>query len=156
MRSIRTIEKETLFLAALAGTGNVTVACEKAGICRRAAYQWRSDQASFRTAWDDALESAADLLEEEARRRAADGWEENVYKNGELVGTIRHYSDVLLIFLLKGIRPYKYRERIQLDINGLDQELARARELLGLSDEEAEQLKALAVAEAESVVKGKR
>ncbi len=156
MRTVCTPKKAQLFLAALAETGNVTVSCQKADLKRRAIYAFRATDESFRAAWDEAVEAAADLLEEEARRRAADGWEENVYKNGELIGTIRHYSDVLLIFLLKGIRPYKYRERVQLDINGLDRELERARELFGLSDEEAERLKMLAVAEAETVVRGRK
>ena len=34
------------------------------------------------------------------------GW----YK-GKAGGTVREYSDLLLIFLLKGMRPEKYRER---------------------------------------------
>ena len=29
------------------------------------------------------------------------------------MGTVREYSDTLLIFLLKGIMPNKYRDRVQ-------------------------------------------
>jgi len=36
-----------------------------------------------------------------------------VYHGGKRVGFIREYSDVLLIFLLKGLRPAKYRERVE-------------------------------------------
>ncbi len=62
-------------------------------------------------AFATAREEAADRLEREAIRRAVDGAEKPVYQAGKLVGTIREYSDTLLIFTLKGLRPEKYRER---------------------------------------------
>ncbi|MBX6773030.1 MAG: hypothetical protein IRY83_14975 [Chloroflexi bacterium] len=55
-----------------------------------------------------------DALEAEAWRRAVDGVERPVYQNGQRVGAVREYSDTLLIFLLKGGRPQKYRERYEL------------------------------------------
>ena len=36
---------------------------------------------------------------------------------GQAGGTVREYSDTLLIFLLKGMKPEKYRERYQVDHN---------------------------------------
>jgi hypothetical protein len=33
-----------------------------------------------------------------------------VFQGGKQVGTVRKYSDTLLMFLLKGIRPQKWRE----------------------------------------------
>ena len=62
---------------------------------------------------DHAREGAADTLEAEARRRAIEGVEEPVFHKGEQVGTLRKYSDVLLIFLLKGARPERYRDNYQ-------------------------------------------
>ena len=80
--------------------------------------------AHFDAAFEDAMEEAADLLESEARRRAHDGVEEPVFGSlggnqgsGE-VGRIRKYSDTLLIFLLKGARPDKYRERQEHQVTG--------------------------------------
>ncbi len=59
--------------------------------------------------------AAADLLESEAYKRAVHGWNEPVgWYMGQAGGMVRKYSDVLLIFLLKGIRPDKYRERVEL------------------------------------------
>jgi hypothetical protein len=55
---------------------------------------------------------AADLLEDEAFRRAHQGIDKPVFQGKELVGVIREYSDTLLIFLLKGCRPDKYRDRV--------------------------------------------
>jgi hypothetical protein len=80
------------FLAALEQTGSVTEAAAAAQISRRAAYNARSDHPAFGKQWDEALDVSADALEDEARRRAFAG------------------SDVLLMFLLKGIRPQKWRE----------------------------------------------
>lgn len=103
-----------LFLGILAAYGNVKEACEKAGIARQTVYQRREKDSDFAAAWDNALEIAADVLEREAWRRAVEGWDEPVYQGKELVGTIRKYDSTLLIFLLKGIRPAKYRERHEL------------------------------------------
>ena len=56
---------------------------------------------TFRKQWDDAIEDATDALELEARRRAFSGVEDPVYYKGQVVGGVRKYSDVLLIFLLE-------------------------------------------------------
>lgn len=52
----------------------------------------------------------ADRLEREAMRRAHEGVRKPVYQGGKRVGFIQEYCDTLLIFLLKGLRPEKYRE----------------------------------------------
>lgn len=98
------------FFAALEETGSVTAAAAAAGVHRTAAYKQRSGDKAFSQQWDESIEGGADALEDEARRRAYDGVEEPVFHKGEKVGTVRKYSDVLLIFLLKGIRPQKFRE----------------------------------------------
>ena len=49
--------------------------------------------------------------EDEAVRRAHDGVDEPVFYQGKACGVVRKYSDTLLIFLLKGRRPEKYRDR---------------------------------------------
>jgi hypothetical protein len=105
------------FLSILAESGNVRLACQAAGIVRSTAYDLRNSDETFAADWERAQEEAADLLEEEARRRAHEGWEEPVFgsmgqgQGSGQVGTVRKYSDTLLIFLLKGARPEKYRDR---------------------------------------------
>lgn len=106
------------FLAALAETGNVTTSAGLASTSRGAVYHYRDRDAVFATAMNDALEEAADRLESEARRRAVDGVEETVYYRGEACGAIRRYSDGLLMFLLKGTRPSKFREHHALEHSG--------------------------------------
>jgi hypothetical protein len=99
-----------VFTDTLAGTGCATAACRAAGISRVTAYAWCRRDPEFRAAWDIALAIGADALEDEARRRAM-GWDEPVFHDGRQIGVVRRYSDTLLIFLLKGLKPEKYRER---------------------------------------------
>ena len=80
------------FLAALEQTGSVTQAAEAAKISRFSVYKYKREDPNFARQWDEALDMAADTLEDEARKRAFAG------------------SDNLLMFLLKGIRPQKWRE----------------------------------------------
>ena len=100
------------FLAELAKNGNVTLSARAAGITRDAAYKARNRSQKFAVQWDAALQSAMDLLEAEAWRRAAVGYDEPVHYRGERVDVVRKYSDTLLIFLLKGGRPERYRDNV--------------------------------------------
>lgn len=112
------------FLTALAELGVVTTAAKAADVGRRTVYHLRESDPSFAAAWDAAMEEAADVLETEARRRALEGWDEPVFGSGGTgvgtvqVGTIRRFSDTLLIFTLKGLRPEKYRERFDQKLSG--------------------------------------
>lgn len=122
------------FLAALSETGNVRLACKSARIGRTVAYELRADDDLFAYDWSMALEEAADLLEQEARRRAHEGLRRVKFDRGkpimvpvigadglivrdadgnsELVPYVEHeYSDTLMIFLLKAADPEKYRDR---------------------------------------------
>jgi hypothetical protein len=80
------------FLTALEQTGSVTQAAEAAKIGRCMVYAHKRDDPVFSQAWDQALEAGADQLVDECRRRAFNG------------------SDVLLMFLLKGLQPQRWRE----------------------------------------------
>jgi hypothetical protein len=112
------------FLAALAATGNVSSAVVAADVSRAFVYAERQRDEAFAALWNAALDEAADALEFEARRRAVEGWEEPVFGSlgqghgsGE-IGTVRKYSDTLLIFLMKGANPEKYRERTDVKQSG--------------------------------------
>ena len=115
------------FLESLRATGIPSRACELASVPRSTVYSARSTDPEFAAAWLDALEDACDALELEARRRGLEGVEEPVYGRGTTatgapgtvqVGTIRRYSDTLLIFLLKGNRPGKFRENHTHEVSG--------------------------------------
>ena len=83
------------FLTLLSDYGNVTIAAKGAGISRLTAYRYRNTDSHFAEQWEAALELGIDGMEDEARRRAV---------------TV---SDTLLIFMLKALRPEKYRERVE-------------------------------------------
>lgn len=122
--------QQRAFLAAFLETGNVRRACEVANVGRSSHYRWLKQHKAYREAFNLAKQCAADLLEAEAYRRAVTGVEEPAgWYKGEAGGTITRYSDVLLIFLLKGLRPEKYRDRVELrgqlaniDLSRLDDE----------------------------------
>ena len=107
-----------LFLDTLRGTGNVRLATSNADVARQVAYRARDSSATFRADWDEALEEARELLEAEARRRAAIGVDEPVFYKGKVVGHIRKYSDNLLMFLLKAHWPEKFRDNYAVEHSG--------------------------------------
>ena len=97
------------FLDSLAETGVVTHSAKAAGVSKTAVHISRRRDEKFAQAWERALDSATDRLENEAVRRAVDGVDEPVYQGGKQVGSITRYSDTLLIFLLKANRD-KFRQ----------------------------------------------
>ncbi len=97
--------KKRAMLIAYARTGNISQACAAVGIGRRSHYDWLDSDDDYAAAFRQAGEDAADALEAEARRRAFEG------------------SDTLLIFLLKGLRPERYRERYDHRLQGGDEKM---------------------------------
>lgn len=98
--------------------GTISKAAKKAHISRQTHYDWlKNDKKGFyRRAFEQADKMAADLLEEEAFRRAVEGDLQVVYYKGEEVGRRRVYSDQLLSLLLKGKKP-QYRENTEINNN---------------------------------------
>lgn len=108
-----TPERKAAFCAALiASGGNVSRACEAVDIARQTAYEWREEDTEFAKSWDRAKEIGLDTLEDEAVRRAYEGVDEPIVHLGVVTDTVKKYSDTLMIFLLKGGKPEKYRERV--------------------------------------------
>lgn len=102
------------FLEHFAGTGNITESATAVGIRRRVVYEWQERDDEFCLAFREAEIQATETMEAEARRRGMLGVDEPVFHQGEVVGSIKKYSDTLLIFLLKARAPEKYRERLQM------------------------------------------
>ena len=100
-----------IFLNTFAQTGNLMLSCRAANIGRSAIYDYLERNVDgFANRYADAEKEACEALEAEAYRRGVQGVEEPVHYQGERVDTIRKYSDTLLIFLMKGRMPYKYRD----------------------------------------------
>jgi len=126
----RTPAKQKAFLAAFALCGNISTAAKAAKICRTDHYDWLADP-SYAATFESAQQEACEHLEAEARRRAVEGIQKPVIYQGELsckrdsLGrrtryplTIREYSDTLLIFLMKGAMPQKYRDNAKIELSG--------------------------------------
>jgi hypothetical protein len=139
--------KQRAFLAVYSEAGNISQAAELANVNRCMHYTWMGKSEKYREAFQGAMEMAADRLEQEARRRAVNGVSEPVFYKGEQCGTIQRYSDTLLIFLLKGIRPEKYRERFGHEITGKDGGPIEVRKYGKLSNEELDRILAERIAE---------
>ena len=97
----------------LALKGSIREACHSSGIARSTFKDWRRKDDEFKKACEDALEDAADRIEEEAHRRAVDGFERPVIYKGEVVDTYTDYSDSLMSMLLRGNKKEKYKERTE-------------------------------------------
>src|SRR5579859_1690785 len=108
------------FLSALAASGNVSDAARRASVDRGTVYERRGRDEAFKAAWDDAIEQATEALELEARRRAHDGVVKPVfYKGARCDGDhVREYSDALMMFLLRSLKPLKYRDNVKHEHEG--------------------------------------
>jgi hypothetical protein len=126
-----TIPKRDAFLAAFKLTASITKAAAAAKCERGLHYRWL-EEPEYAAAFEAAKEEAAQSLEDEAVRRAHEGVSEPVIWQGQFTYetdsrgrrrlkkplAVQKYSDTLLIFLLKGMRPEKYRESFKAEISG--------------------------------------
>ena len=110
-----THRKKRAYLEALSTTPSMDDAARLAGVSRKTGYNYRADleDKPFQAALDVALRMGVQRAEAEGWRRGVIGWEEPVYQGGRLVGTKLVKSDTMLIFMLKGAAPEKYRERFE-------------------------------------------
>lgn len=132
--------KKQAFLAVACDGWSVARACAAVGIARLTFYRWQESDLAFAAAYRLARAEATERLEDEARRRAVDGVQrvKPVYHEGEQIGTITEtdYSDTLLIFLLKGLKPEVYRDKVQVSANvrvGGDDDVLTDDELAAIS-----------------------
>lgn len=134
--------KQAEFLKVFAEVGTISMAAETCQMSRTNHYRWMEDDPEYPHAFEEAKKIAVDRLVSEARRRALEGVEEPVYYQGKQVGGVVKYSDGLLMFLIKGEMPEKYRERYE--VSGGEAPISFAgydpERLAKLSDEQLRQL----------------
>lgn len=100
--------RRACFLEVLRRTANVSRAAREAGLATSTVYAQRGKSAGFAAEWDAAVTEALDALEEELVQRVRQGVEKPVFYGGQQVGSVRHYSDALAMFILKARRPDVY------------------------------------------------
>lgn len=91
--------RQAVFLQALKEKPIVGRAAEMAGITVSTAYKLRGRSPAFAAAWDDAVVRGVDGLEEVAMERALEK------------------SDKLMELFLKGLRPERYREKLDVNVD---------------------------------------
>lgn len=84
------------FLRAVERFGTLTAGCKAARVSPHTVYEWREQDIEFT------------IREHEARERCADELEAVVLKRA------KKRSDILAIFLLKAMRPERFRERYEI------------------------------------------
>lgn len=109
--------KQTRFLRCFEACASVTQAARWAKIQRRTHYDWLDAHEHYRVAFERAEKVAGRTLEDEAVRRAHEGLRKAVRYKGRIVGWESEYSDSLMLALLKGFLPEKYRERSEVKMN---------------------------------------
>ena len=100
------------FIEALAETGSVRAACRRVGRADHGAYLLRRhpQAASFRKAWDAALDLGVRRIEDAAMDRALYGTEETIHYHGQHVATRRRYNERLVMFILRNRAADRYGE----------------------------------------------
>lgn len=103
---------QATFIDRLAAGASISDAARGANVSRQTAYKYREKDPLFAAAWDDAVETVTDEIEQEAIRRAVKGVQEDIYFKGEKVGEVTKYSDPLMTEILRARRPNKYRPNV--------------------------------------------
>jgi hypothetical protein len=120
-----TAAEKVAFVKKLKATnGNVSKASQAIKRSRNVLYEHKKSDADFAQEWENALEVVYDSMEEEMYRRAVRGVKKPMVSRGQIVKDdngkpiiITEYSDRLLEFALKGNRPEKFRDRLDVNQN---------------------------------------
>jgi hypothetical protein len=134
------IGRHTAFLKSFALCGSITRAAKAAGVDRSQHYEWLKSREGYREEFAEAMSQAAAVLEDEAVERATKGVYEPCVWQGQFVFPTKSVidkktgeerkitgkipfgvwkkSDTLLMFLLKGLKPERYRDRVTAEVSG--------------------------------------
>jgi len=109
--------KKRAFLVAYVETGGIRRASALSQVDWRNHYNWLEADEEYRAAFEKARQLAGDLAEDEIYRRAFLGFDHPVIYEGQITTTYKDHSDNLAMFYLKGLRPERYRENVNLSGN---------------------------------------
>ena len=105
--------KKKAFLAAFFQIGQIGKACEIAMISRGLHYFWMKKDEKYLKAFHEAQDMAADYLIDILHERATVGTEHVVTYEGRICDRYKIPSDLLLMFVLKRLRP-EFRDSFNL------------------------------------------
>lgn len=108
------------FLSHFVDTGRIGESARRTGISQVSYYNWLKTKPAFKQVMINIQPLVADMIEDEVKRRALEGVEEDIYHQGIIVGQKVNYSDSLITTLIKAHMPEKYRERTSTELTGKD------------------------------------
>lgn len=106
-------QRRKVLLDALRAGWTLNRACREAKVDRKSLWRWQQLDPKLDEEIRNAWAEGGDLLEDEAVRRGVHGWNEPVFYKGKQSGSVKKYSDVLLVELLRARRPYKFGDKTQ-------------------------------------------
>jgi hypothetical protein len=108
------LERQQNFLRAYANCFSIDRAAEQARVDRSFHFRWFRKSRKYAELFEKIKANAANYLETEAITRAGEGWEEDVYYQGNVCGTVRRFDSGLTQFLLRGMMPHKYGSKTEI------------------------------------------
>ena len=113
-----TDRRQRAFLAGFAIGKGIKAAQRLSGVHWRSHYRWLEDDPRYCECFELVERVLADEAEEEAYRRAFLGYETSVSWRGKVRSVHKGYSDALAVFLLRGMKPERYRRRAGEPVTG--------------------------------------
>lgn len=108
--------KQVKFLCAFVHAKSLSEAQRLSRVHRHSHYLWLESDAEYAKYFRRAVRVIADLVEEEAYRRAFVGADVPIYYHGRVIGYYKVYSDKLAMFMLKCLRPEVYGDKREMDL----------------------------------------
>ncbi len=102
-------ELRKAYLRHLRAFGNRTSAACSVGMTLSQVNNWRDNNEDFRLEEEQAIESFKGEIEEAIKKRAIEGWDEPRFGQNGIQGTVRRYSDQLLLAYARRHIP-EYRQ----------------------------------------------
>ena len=99
---------------------NIVISCELANVPRGTFYKWLRTDEQFAAAAEQVQIDSGAMIDAEIDRRGRIGIEEDVWHDGAPVGTVRKFSDSLLIARAKAHPELRnaYRDRTSIEHSG--------------------------------------
>jgi hypothetical protein len=114
---VRRKKRQKQFLEAFKQTAIISDGLAAAKCSRQTLMKWIEKDLVFRQRFIDAQEAGADAVDKELWNRAMIGEPVTIRKKDGTEKTYYRKSDLLLMFVAKGMRPLKYKDKVETETN---------------------------------------
>lgn len=123
-------ELRALFLKHLARYGNLTAAAAHIRLSLTQVLDWRKDHPDFAADVETAMDHFRASIEGAIHTRAIDGWDEPKFTANGQIGTVRRYSDTLLIaYARRHIKEYREGDTVAGEVQHTHQHVVDVKNL---------------------------